>query len=72
LVLLKGIGIKNLQLLERVGINSIPSLASQNPDTLYRRIERSFRDKPIPAKAKLKIWIREAQKRVQKNNKNNL
>lgn len=65
LVFLKGIGIENLKLLEMVGINSVSNLASGDIDKLYKRMEKIFPNKTIPNKAKLKIWIREAKKKVQ-------
>jgi len=60
---LKGIGVENLRSLEAVGIHSILSLASENPDSLYIKMERIL-GPSTPKKAKLKIWIREARKKV--------
>ncbi len=64
LAFLKGMGIENLKLLERVGINSISNLASEDIDKLYKRMKKVSANKTIPVKAKLKIWIREAEKQV--------
>lgn len=64
LVRLKGLGVNNLRFLEEVGIHSIASLASENPNQLYDKLKRQVPRRPIPKKAKLKIWIREAQKTV--------
>jgi hypothetical protein len=60
---LKGIGVENLRSLEAVGIHSILSLASENPDSLYIKMERIL-GPSTPKKAKLKIWIREARRKV--------
>jgi len=60
---LKGIGVENLRSLEAVGIHSILSLASENSDVLYIKMERIL-GPSTPKKAKLKIWIREARKKV--------
>ncbi len=63
LVQLKGLGVKNLRLLERVEIHSISALASENPENLYKKMEKAFG--PLaPKKAKIRIWIREAKKKV--------
>ena len=60
---LKGMGVDNLRLLEAVGIHSIETLASENPDKLYIKMEKVFG--PItPKKAKIKIWIKEAREKV--------
>ncbi|MCX8118604.1 MAG: DUF4332 domain-containing protein [Desulfobacterota bacterium] len=64
LVLLKGLGVKNLRLLEEIGIRSIASLASEEADRLYDRLKTHFPGQPIPSKAKLKIWIKEARKNL--------
>jgi len=60
---LKGIGVENLRSLEAVGIHSIISLASENPDSLYIKMERIL-GPSTPKKEKLKIWIREARRKV--------
>jgi len=64
LVQLKGLGVENLRLLEGVGIDSISALAKQYPEILYDKIEQVFRDRVPPQKAKIRIWVREAQKKV--------
>ncbi|MFB3884170.1 MAG: DUF4332 domain-containing protein [Thermodesulfobacteriota bacterium] len=64
LVRLKGLGTENLSFLERVGIHSVPALASEDPERLYARIERTFQRGPIPRKSKIRIWIKEARKKV--------
>ena len=62
LVKLRGLGIENLRIIEAAGIHSISALAAQDPDTLYETIEKYFLERPHPQKAKIRIWIREAQK----------
>jgi len=60
LVQLKGLGIKNLQLLERVGIHSISALATEDPEKLYIKIGQTAHEETPPRKAKIRIWVREA------------
>ena len=64
LVQLKGLGVENLRLIEAVGIHSISALAAQDPDTLYETMENHLIGRPHPNKAKIRIWIHEAQKTV--------
>jgi hypothetical protein len=64
LVQLKGLGVENLRLLEGVGIDSISALAKENPEILYDRIEQVSRERGLPEKAKIRIWVREARKTV--------
>jgi len=64
MVQLKGLSIENLQLLEAVGIHSVSTLAGENPEKLYEKIRQVNQGRPIPKKVKIRIWIREAQKRV--------
>ena len=64
LVQLKGLGVENLRLIEAVGIHSISALAAQDPDILYKTIENHSLGSPHPNKAKIRIWIREAQKAI--------
>jgi hypothetical protein len=61
---LKGLGIENLRLLEEVGIHSVTVLAGEDPDRLYEKMLQFRRIKPNLKKAKIRIWIREAQKKV--------
>jgi hypothetical protein len=58
-----GIGIENLRLLEGVGIDSVSALAMEDPARLYGKMERSYGEGFAPKKAKIRIWIKEAQKR---------
>jgi hypothetical protein len=62
LVQLKGLGIENLLLLEKVGIHSVEALASEDPETLYKRIARVYQGRSILKKTKIRIWIKEARK----------
>ncbi|OGQ09046.1 MAG: hypothetical protein A2026_10340 [Deltaproteobacteria bacterium RBG_19FT_COMBO_46_12] len=66
LVQLKGLGIKNLQLLERVGIHSISALATEDPEELYIKIGQSAQKETPSRKAKIRIWVREAKKQVRR------
>ena len=63
LVQLKGLGIENLRLLEGVGICSVSALAQEDPEKLYEKIGQVFQGRVPPRKAKIRIWVREAQKR---------
>jgi len=63
LVQLKGLGVENLRLLQGVGINSISALAKEDPEKLYDKIEQDFPGR-VPRKAKIRIWVREAKKKV--------
>jgi len=64
LVQLKGLGIENLRLLEGVGICSISALAQEDPEKLYEKIGQVFQGGAPPRKAKIRIWVREARKKV--------
>jgi hypothetical protein len=66
LVRLKGLGIKNLKLLEGVNIHSITALASEDPNPLYEWMKVVYSEDSIPSKAKIRNWIREAQKVVRR------
>jgi len=64
LVQLKGLGTINLRSLEAAGVNSISDLARQDPEKLYQKLEEVTDEKAVPQKAKIRIWVREAQKKV--------
>jgi hypothetical protein len=64
LVQLKGLGVENLRILEEAGIHSISNLAREDPQELYEKIKQAFQGRVLPRKAKIRIWIREAQKTV--------
>jgi hypothetical protein len=61
---LKGLGIENLRLLEQVGVHSVTVLASEDPDLLYEKMLQFRQIKPNLKKAKIGIWVKEAQKQV--------
>ena len=61
---LKGLGAKNLRLLERVGIHSVSSLAAEEPEALGLKLIQIHSPEMIPTGAKIRIWIREARKKV--------
>jgi hypothetical protein len=65
LVQLKGLGIENLLLLEKVEIHSVAALASEDPEKLHKRIEQVYQGRSILKKTKIRIWIKEARKRAQ-------
>ena len=66
LVQIKGLGIENLRLLERAGIHSVAALAAEDPETLYESLRQVYPGRPIPRKAVIRIWIREAQEKVKR------
>jgi hypothetical protein len=61
---LKGLGIENLRLLEGVGIHSISALAREDPEKLYDKIKQAFSGGVPPRKGEIRIWAREARKKV--------
>ena len=68
MVMLKGMGIVNFQLLSKAGIADIRALASQEAPALHRELEKAAAPGPgparIPDEAKLRIWIAAAQNSV--------
>jgi hypothetical protein len=64
LVQLNGLGIENLQVLEAVGISSISALATEDSGKLYEKIGQVSQTRIPPQKTKIRIWIREARKKV--------
>jgi len=64
---LKGLGVGNLRLLERVGIDSISALAKDDPEHLYEKLEQIPQDRVLPRRAMIRIWVREARKKVRSN-----
>jgi hypothetical protein len=62
---LKGLGLENLRLLEEAGISSVPALARETPDRLRKKLVTLFPNRATPRLAKIRIWIREAQKQAQ-------
>ena len=64
LVQLKGLGVKNLQILEKVGIHSISALVAEDPEKLSIKIGQALQGETPLRKAKIRIWVREARKIV--------
>lgn len=64
LVRLKGLGVANLRLLEELGIHSVSALSVEDPQKLEKRLRQTIEGRPFPSLAKLRIWIREAQKAI--------
>jgi hypothetical protein len=64
LVRLKGLGVENLHLLEKAGVNSVSELASEDPEQLYEKMEQMVQGMSVPEKVKIRIWIKEARKKV--------
>jgi len=64
LVNVMGLGIENLRILEGAGIHSITALAVEDPEHLYAKIKQKFAGQPIPKKARIRMWVKEAQKKV--------
>ncbi|RLA95220.1 MAG: hypothetical protein DRG25_00750 [Deltaproteobacteria bacterium] len=68
LIKLKWMGIKNFLLLKKVGITTIEKLSRQKPSNLYHSLVKVNKSKiQPPTKARVKIWVREARKLVEKN-----
>ncbi len=63
LVQLKGMGVENLRFLEAVGVHSISELSSEDPDELYKKMKKLL-GTSAPRKAKLRIWVKEARKKI--------
>ncbi len=61
---LKGLGVENLRILERADIHSVSALAAEDPEKLYEKIEQVSQTSMLPRKAKIRIWVREARKKV--------
>jgi hypothetical protein len=64
LVQLKGMGIENLRLLEGAEIHSVAALAAEDAERLRHKMMGIYKWGKIPRKAKIRIWIREAQKKL--------
>jgi len=63
---LKGLGIENLRLLRALGIHSVADLAGKDPDGLYEKMLQFRQINPNLRKAKVRIWIKEAQKQLRR------
>ena len=63
----KGMGTVNANLLGKAGIEKISELAHSNPAVLYKKLVSSnhlSKSTLIPREAIIRVWIREAQKRI--------
>ena len=63
---LKGLGIKNLRLLEGVNIHSVTALASEDPNQLHEWMKYLYSEDVTPSKGKIRIWVREARRTVRR------
>jgi hypothetical protein len=67
-ITMKGIGLENYRLLQEAGVKSISMLARQDPGNLYMRMHEINRRLHLsqchPDPAIVRLWVREAQKRV--------
>jgi hypothetical protein len=67
MITLKGMGVENYRLLREIGITSIPVLAQQDHGHLNLRLRtmpRPPRAHQIPDSAIVRLWVREARKKV--------
>jgi hypothetical protein len=64
MVRLKGLGVENLRLLEGAGVHSVSDLAAEDAERLHQRMEEIYQGRRIPKKSKIRIWIKEAVKKV--------
>jgi hypothetical protein len=62
LATLKGLGIENLRLLEKVDIHSVSALSAETPGNLEEKMEQIIGEASVPGLSKLRIWIREARR----------
>jgi hypothetical protein len=69
LVRLKGLGVENLRLLEKIGIDSISALAKEDPEGLYDKLDQLPHERVPPRKAMTRIWVRQAQKKVRSDDR---
>ena len=67
-ITMKGIGLENYHLLQEAGVKNISMLARQDPENLYMRMQdinrRIHLTRCPPSPAIVRLWVREAQKRV--------
>jgi len=72
-ITLKGMGVKNYRLLRTARVQDISALARQDSEDLYLRLReiilRRDRSRRPPAPALVRLWVREAQKKVRSNTK---
>jgi len=71
LITLKGMGEKNYRLLREAGVEDIAALARQDPEELSLGVQEISRRLHLtrrpPASALVRMWVREAQKKVRSN-----
>jgi len=69
MIAIKGMGLENYRLLSEAGVRDLAELAHQDPQDLYLRIQGQVRLRPpphrTPAPALVRLWVREAKKRVE-------
>jgi hypothetical protein len=67
MITLNGIGVENYRLFREAGVEDIPELARQDPELLTQRL-RAISPLPnahrIPNPALVRLWVREARKKV--------
>ncbi|MBN1254975.1 MAG: DUF4332 domain-containing protein [Deltaproteobacteria bacterium] len=67
-ITMKGIGLENYHLLQETGVENISMLSRQDPGNLYVRLQEINRRLHLtrcpPAPAIVRLWVREAQKKV--------
>lgn len=67
MITLKGMGAENYRLLREAGVQNISELARQDPEFLNQRlrtISPPYRTYQIPDPAIVRLWVREARKKV--------
>ena len=67
IITLKGIGMENYRLLRAAGVKAIPELARQDPELLTQRLRAlsgTLSVHPTPHPAIVRLWVREARKKV--------
>jgi hypothetical protein len=67
MITLKGMGVENYRLLREAGVKDISELAHQDPGHLYQRLRtmaRPRRAHQVPDPAIVRLWVREARKKV--------
>jgi hypothetical protein len=68
MITLKGMGIENYRFFREAGVKTIPELARQEPELLIQRLRTIAplsRAYQIPDPAIVRLWVREARKRIQ-------
>ena len=65
MITLKGMGIENYRLLRETGVQDIPELARQDPALFSQRLRTISRAHRIPDPAIVRLWVREARKKIE-------